>query len=255
MTHKPTLELIRDFGTDPVRDLGLARALLDQVRTGHRGPTLRIYRPAPTAAFGGRDRFVDGFAEATHQARRHGFTPVLRTLGGRIAVYHRGSLVIDHMEPSTQLYGENQVRFQRFSELYAHALRTLGVDARVGEIPGEYCPGEHSVNAAGRIKIIGTAQRVTNRGWLFSSSVVVSDPDPVRACLTDVEAALGVSWDPATGGALSELYPGITVERVEQAILDAYAGQWDLREVSVGAEVVAASRAYDHRHAIEGAHP
>ena len=31
----------------------------------------------------------------------------------------------------------------------ASALRGLGVDAHVGAVPGEYCPGDHSVNARG----------------------------------------------------------------------------------------------------------
>lgn len=245
------LEYIADTSAGAIRDLGVARALLDDIRNGTRGPTLRIYQPQPAVAFGARDRFAAGFPQATQAARAHGFTPALRTLGGRAAAYHLGSLVLDHLEPASTLYGKTQERFTQFGELYASALRTLGVDARIGEIPGEYCPGEFSVNAAGRIKIIGTAQRVTNKGWLFSSSVIVTDPQPIRACLTDVEAALGVNWDPQTGGALSELHPGITVEDVKDAFLAAYATEWDIRETALTSEVVEASRAYDERHRAE----
>lgn len=245
------LEYILDTSAGAVRDLGVARALLDEVRDGTRGPTLRIYQPQPTVAFGARDRFAPGFPGAIKAARTHGFTPALRTLGGRAAAYHLGSLVIDHLEPSDTLYGETQERFTQFGELYVAALRSLGVDARMGEIPGEYCPGEHSINAAGHIKIIGTAQRVTNRGWLFSSSVIVTDPDPIRACLTSVEEALGVEWNPQTGGALSELHPGITVDQVKDAVLDAYASHWDLREGHVTDAVVQASHAYDERHRLD----
>ena len=63
----------------------------------------------------------------------------------------------------------------------------------------------------------GTAQRVVSGAWLFSSSVIVTDPDPIRAVLTDVEAALGVTWDPLTGGAISEVHPEITVDAVADA--------------------------------------
>ena len=79
------------------------------------------------------------------------------------------------------------------------------------------------MNVAGRIKAIGTAQRVVSGAWLFSSSVVVEDPDPIRAVLTDVEAALGIDWDPTTGGSISEIHPEVTVDVVAEAFASYYA--------------------------------
>ena len=97
-----------------------------------------------------------------------------------------------------------QTRFAELAELLAGALRSLGVDARVGAVPGEYCPGAHSVNAGGRTKLIGTAQRIVKGGWLFAASVIVRDPEPVRAVLEAVYERLGVAWDPATVGAVAD---------------------------------------------------
>lgn len=210
-------------GLDPIAELAFARVLLDSVKAGRRGPTLRMYRPAPTLAFGARDRFLPGFAAAIEAARGHGFTPALRSLGGRAAAYHPGSLVIDHIEPSNSFITNTNARFTGFGLDYVEVLRDIGVDARFGEIPGEYCPGEHSVNVAEQIKAIGTAQRVVSGAWLFSSSVIVEDPDPIRAVLTDVEAALGVDWDPATGGSISEIHPEVTVDAVAEAFAAYYA--------------------------------
>ena len=184
--------------------------------------------PSPTVAFGARDRFLDGFRPAIEAARSHGFTPALRTLGGRAAAYHPGSIVIDHIEPTREFLTQTQDRFVRFGEMYAAALRGIGIDARMGEIPGEYCPGEHSVNVGGEIKAIGTAQRVVGGAWLFSSSIIVEDPDPIRAVLTDVQAALGLVWEPRTGGAISELHPDVTADAVEEALLAAYAREYEL---------------------------
>lgn len=238
-----------DIGSgDPLTTLSLARVLLDEVRAGRRPGALRIYRPEPTAAFGARDRFLPGFPEAVARVRELGFTPVLRSLGGRLAVYHPGSLVIDHVEPAHTLLGGNQARFEDFGRMYTEALRGLGLDARLGEIPGEYCPGEHSINVGGRIKAVGTAQRVTNTGWLFSSSVVVTDPDPVREVLTAAQEALGVEWDPATGGAMSEEEQSITVDAVEQAFRTAYAARYALRPSSITPAEVAAASPYDERY-------
>jgi octanoyl-[GcvH]:protein N-octanoyltransferase len=235
-------------GLGPVEELAFARVLLDSVKAGRRGATLRMYRPAPTLAFGARDRFLPGFATAIEAARDHGFTPALRSLGGRAAAYHPGSLVIDHIEPSDSFITNTTSRFTGFGEDYVEVLRGLGVDARLGEIPGEYCPGEHSVNVAGRIKAIGTAQRVVSGAWLFSSSVVVEDPDPIRAVLTDVEAALGIDWDPSTGGSISEIHPEVTIESVAEAFAAYYSDANPHTPLSPTAEELAEVAAHADKH-------
>ena len=235
-------------GLGPVEELAFARVLLDSVKAGRRGATLRMYRPAPTLAFGARDRFLPGFATAIEAARDHGFTPALRSLGGRAAAYHPGSLVIDHIEPSDSFITNTTARFTGFGEDYVEVLRGLGVDARLGEIPGEYCPGEHSVNVAGRIKAIGTAQRVVSGAWLFSSSVVVEDPDPIRAVLTDVEAALGIDWDPSTGGSISEIHPEVTIESVAEAFAAYYSDANPHTPLSPTAEELAEVAAHADKH-------
>ena len=235
-------------GLGPVEELAFARILLDSVKAGRRGATLRMYRPAPTLAFGARDRFLAGFATAIEAAKDHGFTPALRSLGGRAAAYHPGSLVIDHIEPSESFITNTTARFTGFGLDYVEVLRGIGIDARLGEIPGEYCPGEHSVNVAGRIKAIGTAQRVVSGAWLFSSSVVVEDPDPIRAVLTDVEAALGIEWDPSTGGSISEIHPEVTVDAVTEAFAAYYASADPLSPVSPTAEELAALSGYVGKH-------
>ena len=226
----------------------MARSLLNAVRDGDRGPTLRIYRPAPTVAFGARDRFLAGFRPAIEASRAHGFTPALRTLGGRVAAYHPGSLVIDHIEPTDEFLTQTQDRFVRFGEMYAAALRDIGVDARMGEIPGEYCPGEHSVNVGGQIKAIGTAQRVVGGAWLFSSSIIVEDPDPIRAVLTDVQAELGLAWEPRTGGSVSELHPEVTGDAVQAALLAAYARDYDLVPGALTSADAEAAQAFVDAH-------
>ena len=241
----PTLHFLPRGHDDPLTALSLARVLLDSVRAGRRPGALRIYRPEPTVVFGGRDRFLTGFDEAVARARATGFTPLLRTLGGRVAAYHHGSLVIDHVEPAHQMFTGTKARFTSFGDMYVRALRSVGIDARLGEIPGEYCPGEHSVNVAGKIKAIGTAQRVTKTGWLFSSSVVITDPAPIRSVLTEVEAALGVDWDPATGGAISEVHPDVTVDAVERAFTAEYAREYDLEPSEFSAEEIDAAGAYN----------
>ena len=213
---------------------GTRRYAVDPADPEAVGPMIRIYRPQPTVAFGQRDSRLEGFDAAQQACRDLGFTPVVRRAGGRAAAYHRGSLVIDHIEPDADPIRQSQTRFWRFGELFAAALAAAGVEAQVGPIPGEYCYGEHSVHGIDpqqrdvRIKLIGTAQRQIATGWLFSSSIIIEDGAPIRRVLLDSYAAMGLAWDPLSAGAAEGLNPAVTVETVEQAILDTYAQHWRL---------------------------
>ncbi|WP_156144070.1 lipoate--protein ligase family protein [Sinomonas humi] len=232
------LAVIEDRDTsDAAAQLARAAELLDEVKRGLRGATLRLYRPLPTMAFGQRDTRLPGFEAARAASLSRGFEPVVRKAGGRAAAYHEGTLIVDHIEPAAEAMVGHRHRFEVFGELYAEVLRSVGVDARVGEIPGEYCPGEYSVHGVPRegttaggglerpIKLVGTAQRVVSGAWLFSSVFVVSDALPVRAVLTDVYRALELPFDPSTAGAADDLVPGLTVDAVEQSLLAMYAEQ------------------------------
>ncbi len=99
---------------------------------------------------------------------------------------------------------EVDARFAAEAESQAQALRGLGIDARVGEVPGEYCPGRFSVNARGQTKLIGAAQRIISGAWLFSTVVVVGGAARVRAVLEEVYAALALDWDPASVGSIAD---------------------------------------------------
>ncbi|NDK30572.1 lipoate--protein ligase family protein [Nesterenkonia haasae] len=228
----------------PAEDLQFGLRLLEGTRRHASGPKyppatpplLRIYRPQPTVAFGQRDSRLPGFSAAQQASRDLGFEPVVRRAGGRAAAYTQGSLIVDHIEPDPDPIRESQARFSAFAELYAHALNTAGISARIGPLPDEYCYGEHSVHGFRpdepdvRVKIIGTAQRQIATGWLFSSSIIVEDGQRIRRVLTDTYSAMGLRWDPLTAGAANDVAPAVTVEQVESAILDAYAHNWDLKE-------------------------
>jgi len=218
--------LTRSAGADPTLDVALPHALLDLVVTGARRPVLRCYRPRATVAFGRRDTFLPGFASAAAAAHRQGFTPVIRGAGGRAAAYDEGCLIFDEIMPADG--SQIRERFAQDAGRQAHALQQLGVDARVGEVPGEYCPGEFSVNARGRVKLIGAAERIVKGGWLHSSVVVVEGALRLRAVLEAVYAALAIDWDPDSVGAVRDEAPGAGLDEVRQALLAEYATRYTL---------------------------
>jgi len=203
-------------------ELAVSHALLTRVAARELPSTLRVYRPAAAVAFGKLDTLRPGYARAADAARAHGYEPVLRLPGGHAAAYHERSLAIDVVwaldDPATGTHA----RFATEGSRLAGALRALGVDARVGEVPGEYCPGEYSVNARGRVKLVGTAQRLVRGGALLGASIVVGDGPGIRAVLDDVYGALDLPWDAATAGAVDEEVAGVTLDAAEAAVIAAY---------------------------------
>src|SRR3954462_9985445 len=198
-------------------ELAVSHALLTRVAAGEIEPTLRVYRPAPAVAFGKLDTLRPGYAAALQAARTHGYEPVLRLPGGHAAAYHAQSLAIDVVWALADPVGGTHDPVAAEGERLAGALRTLGVDARVGEVPGEYCPGAYSVNARGRVKLIGSAQRLLRGGAPLGASIVVGDGPGIRAVLDDVYAALEFPWDATTAGAVDEQVPAVSLDAVERA--------------------------------------
>ena len=107
-------------------------------------------------------------------ARAAGFAAVERLAGGRAAVFHHGTIAIARAYSDPQPPKRTYARFEETAEMIAAALRGLGVDARVGEVPGEYCPGAYSVNARGATKLSGIGQRMIRGGAHMGGVVVAS---------------------------------------------------------------------------------
>lgn len=209
------------MATDPALDIARSHATLLRVARGQVAPRPRIYRPAPALAFGRLDTRRPGYDAAVAAARARGFAPVLRLAGGQAAAYDEQSLVVEQFLGGDDAGGDLHDRFSDMTTLLADALRDLGVDARVGQLPGEYCPGEHSVNSAGTLKVAGAAQRVVRGAAMVSAVVVVGHGAAIRDVLVDVYAALEVDWDPATAGSLDEHHPELGIDDVEGATVGA----------------------------------
>jgi lipoate-protein ligase A len=202
--------------TDPLLDMALSAALLEEVAAGA-DEVARVFRPGPTVAFGRLDRQRPGYPAAAEAARRHGFAPVLRLGGGHAAAYGEGAVVVELLTREPTVAEGIERRFRDGTALVVDALHTAGVDAQVGELAGEYCPGRWSVHAGG-VKLAGTAQRSVRGASLLGAVVLVEHGARVRAALVDVYAALGIAFDPRTAGAAQDVVPGVTATAVERAL-------------------------------------
>lgn len=192
--------------------------MMDRLRTAAvERRLLRIARPGPTMAFGRRDERLPGFDRARAAVADEGFTAAVRPVGGTFAPMHEGSLVVDEFGWSDRSEWPAE-RFDRHAALLAEVFTTYGIDARVGEVPGEYCPGAHSVNRAGRTKLSGTAQRVARGAWVVSSVIQVESVESLLAVTARVAAALDRPVDLTTVGALSDTVPGVDIAEVAARI-------------------------------------
>jgi octanoyl-[GcvH]:protein N-octanoyltransferase len=234
----------------PALEVAVAHALVEQVNEGLFDAVLRVYRPAPTVAFGRLDALRPGFTAAVAAARRHGFEPVLRAPGGHAVAYHEGCLGIDELLGEQDPIAGMHERFAASGELVAGALRGLGVDARVGRVPGEFCPGEFTVNARGAVKLVGTAQRVLRHASLLAASVAVAGADALREVLHDVYDALELEWDPATVGSVADEVAGVGIDDVERAVLESYAARASLVEAPLEAGTLSRAAQLEPWHRI-----
>jgi lipoate-protein ligase A len=199
-------------------------------------------------AFGKQDAVGRGYSEAVGAARREGFDPVLRLAGGRAAVFHEGTIGLAHAVPEPSPRTGIRRRFESTAGLVARALGALGVDARVGEVPGEYCPGTYSVSARGERKLAGIGQRLIAGAAHVGVVVVASDAASVREVLLPVYAALGLDWDPATTGDVAAEAAGITWDQVRDALLAEYAREFELVPAELDAATLDLARSLADEH-------
>ncbi|HEX2072052.1 MAG TPA: hypothetical protein VHF90_10445 [Thermoleophilaceae bacterium] len=223
---------------DPVWDSAVSRALMLRVAAKEVPETLRISRPGASVVFGKRDVVSEGYGPAIAAARGSGFEAVERLGGGRAAVFHEGTLHFGHAVRSA---GPGPVirRFEETAELTARALKRLGVDARVGEVPGEYCRGEHSVNARGATKLVGLGQRVVKGGAYVGGVLVVSGAERICEVLVPVYEALGLEWAPETTGSLEHELPGIGWDDARAAVEAEYSEAYGLEPAELDEETLA----------------
>jgi octanoyl-[GcvH]:protein N-octanoyltransferase len=216
--------------SEPARDMAVTAALLQSV-AGHRSPpTVRIFRPGSTVAFGKRDSFQSGFERASESALRHGFEPVVRQAGGHAVAYDGESVVVEFVRPEHQLLGGLELRFIQLATLISATLAELGLVLELGELPGEHCPGRFSLHLPGGPKVAGIAQRVIKGASLTTGVIAVGHSQRIRAVTSEVYADLDLPLDLRTVGALADRWPSITASEVADTLAELALGQLESSE-------------------------
>ncbi len=213
------------FPDRPVLDTAISHAMLRRVARGEAPESLRLYRPDDALLFSSLDARRPGYARAVELARAAGFEPVVRLAGGHAAVFLASSLAFAWASADPDAPLHIRPRFERLSGWIVAALRRLGLDARIGEIEGEYCPGEFSVNLAGRIKVMGVGQRVIRGGAHVGGVITIAETDRLREILVPIYEALELELRPESAGGVADLAPGLTAEDVVGSLAEVLADE------------------------------
>ena len=210
--------LTQAFADRPADDTAVSAAILARVARDELPETVRLARPGAMVAFGKQDVSSAGYDDAAAAAREHGFDAVKRLAGGRAAVFCEQTVAFAWAERNSDPWPGTHDRFRRVADMLERALRALGVDARTGEVPGEYCPGEYSINARGCTKLVGLGQRIIKGATHIGGVIVVADAGRIRDVLLPVYEALGLAWDPETTGSIEDEVGAVPFEDVVAAI-------------------------------------
>lgn len=243
------------FPDQPGLDTAVSRAILLRGSDGDVGETLRLHVPGRVVAFGRQDVVSPRYPAALRATHASDFAPIERLAGGRAAVFHEGTLAFAWMIPEPDPKTTITARFEQVAGLIRNALQDLGLDARVGEVPGEYCPGSYSVNVGGHSKVMGIGQRLAKHAAHVGGVIVVRDAELVNAPLIPVYDALGLSWDPATTGAVEDSLAGVTVSAVRDAFAARVMADADLVPATLEPETLELARELAPQHVPVGDAP
>ena len=196
-------------------------------------PTIRAWTPYRHLAFGRRDARTEGYEQAKAAAEGHGYPAIERSVGGRAVAYSGTTVAFAVAVPTTDNRRGLEARYDAATTGVVRALRSLGVPARRGEPAASFCPGEHSVQARG--KISGIAQRVRRETALVAGVVVVDSHDELASVLGPVYEALDVPFDPDSVGSAARSGGPTDADSVTDALRESFCGDLRRRTASVTA--------------------
>lgn len=226
------------FPGEPLLDTAGSHAMLRRVAAGSVAESLRLYVPDRAMLFSSLDARRPGYARAVSLAEQAGFPSLVRLAGGQAAVFLEESIAFAWASPDPDAHLRIRQRFETVSNWILASLCRLGLDARVGPVPGEYCPGEFSVNIGGQVKIMGVGQRVIKGGAHVGGVLTVAGTPLLRETLISIYEALDVDFEPETAGGIADFDPSLGLEDIIAAMVEVLdEGGYDLEPQSFDAAI------------------
>ena len=208
---------------------GYQRVIFDQVASGARPQTVSITPSTRHVGVTRRDTFRPGFADAVRASSEQGYPVLVRSSGGGATAAHHGTFGFSIIRSAREPRSTVRERYDEAAALVLGAFSRLGVrGAAVGEVRGEFCPGDHSIRVGdweSGMKVVGIAQRVTRRATSVGGIVLVEGEEELARVLERVYAAMRLPFREESVGSLRRAgcYAGI------EEVVGAFAAEAALR--------------------------
>ena len=124
-------------------------------------------------------------------------------------------------------------------------LISIGVDAYIGEINGEYCPGKYSVNARKKLKIMGVGQRLAKYATHVGGVINVTNSNLTQNILTKIYKDFDYEWIPTTVGSIEDEIGKITNSEMISALIKKFSEYYFVQETTLDQTIL------DKAHKIE----
>ena len=235
----------------PAMDTAISHALLQTVSAGEVQQSLRIYQPRNLIAFGPQDTTDPGFIKAVKIGRSQGFECIRRLVGGRAAMFHNGTLAFGLTLTDHQPRENIEKNFQMMATLILRCLGRLGMEAKIGPVTGEYCPGKYSINSQGKFKLAGIGQRLARNATYIGGVICYQQNLIAEEILTKVYSTLNLDLNPNSLGNIQSVLPSVSYNLLEQAILDEFRTTFYLEEEKIPIEILQLALALEPQHVIQ----
>lgn len=234
---------------------GYQRAVFEEVSSEVRPPTISITPSTRHVGVTRRDTFRPGFEDAVRAADGLGYPVLVRGAGGGATAADTGTFGFSIIRP-TETGGSRkgiQERYDEAAGLALGAFARLGVHAEVGEVRDEFCPGDHSIRIGGYeggMKVVGIAQRLTNRATSVGGIVLVHGEGELARVLDRVYGALRLTFRPASVGSLRRAGCGASIEEVVEAFAVEAESRYGAKPASLGERTLESARRDGIRYVI-----
>jgi octanoyl-[GcvH]:protein N-octanoyltransferase len=234
---------------------GYQRVIFEQVAAGVRPPTVSITPSTRHVGVTRRDTFRPGFAEAVRASREEGYPVLVRSAGGGATAAHYGTFGFSIIRPAKDVEPRRTVRdrYDEAAALVLAAFSRLGVRAEIGEVRGEFCPGDHSIrvgNWEDGAKVVGIAQRVTRRATSVGGIVLVEGEGELARVLERVYAAMRLPFRRESVGSLRRAGSNAGVEEVVGAFAAEAALRYGAARVPLDGRTLALARGSGDAHLV-----
>ena len=207
--------LLPDRFDDPGTGYAYTRTIFEEVAAGTKPPTISIAPSARHLGVTRRDTLRPGFDEAVRAAYEEDYPVLVRAAGGSAIAAGRGTFGFSIVRPAEDTRRDPRKRYDEAAALVLGAFSRLGVDAGVGEVRDEFCPGDHSIRIGdfeSGTKVVGIAQRITRKATSVGGIVLVHGEKDLVRVLSRVYDAMNIPMRPGSVGSLCKAGSNASVE-------------------------------------------